>query len=90
MTLLRKYSSTSRVVTDLMEQYGVSIRQAYRYIQEAEKSENRLPIPEKKIVFTVKIPLSVIQHLRKFAKSTGQSLSDITTQALKVFLSKGD
>ncbi|MBW2067148.1 MAG: CopG family transcriptional regulator [Deltaproteobacteria bacterium] len=48
-----------------------------------------VPIPEKRIAFTVKLSQNLIQAIRQRAKSTGQSLSDIVTQALEAFLYKG-
>jgi hypothetical protein len=46
------------------------------------------PIPERKVVFTVKIPLSLVRALRQMAKSTGESLSVLVTRALEAFLQK--
>jgi len=86
--LLRKFSSKDEVLEALMEQYGVSRRQAYRYIQEAKKRKHRLPIPEQKEVFTVKLPISLVSRVRHLANSTGESISNIVTQALKLFLKR--
>ncbi|MBI1996103.1 MAG: ribbon-helix-helix protein, CopG family [Deltaproteobacteria bacterium] len=46
------------------------------------------PIPERKVVFTVKIPLNLVRALRQIAKSTGDSLSVLVTRALEAFLQK--
>jgi transcriptional antiterminator len=89
-TLLNQYPSSVEVITELMELYGVSRRHAYRYVQEAQKSEQTLQIPEQKIVFTVKLPPSLIQHVRDRAKVTGQSISDLTANALERFLHDGE
>ncbi len=86
--LLRKYSSKDKVLSALIEQFGVSRRQAYRYIQEAQKTKRKLPIPEQKEVFTVKLPISLVSRLRQLADSTGESLSNIVTWALKSFLKR--
>lgn len=88
LLMKRKYSSKEGVVVGLMEQYGVSRRQAYRYIQEAQKAKHTLPIPEKKVVFTVKLPISLVACIRQHASSTGESISNIVAQALKVFLKR--
>lgn len=86
--LLRKSSSKDKVLIVLMEQFVVSRRQAYRYVQQAQKTKHKLIIPEQKEVFTVKLPPSLVSHLRRFADLTGESLSNIVTQALKLFLKK--
>ena len=73
----------------MTEQYGISKRQAYRYIHEANKIGAEIPIPDHKIAFTVKLSQSLIQRLREYAKSSGKSLSEIVTQSLEVFLQNG-
>ncbi|HEX2520605.1 MAG TPA: ribbon-helix-helix protein, CopG family [Terriglobia bacterium] len=47
-----------------------------------------MPVPERKGVFTVKLPLSLISRLRQLARSTGASLSALVTQALEAFLKR--
>ena len=81
--------STARAVRVLMRRYRVSGRQAYRYLREAQKASQALPIPERKVVFTVKLPLSLARRLRQLASSTGQSLSALVTRALEAFLQRG-
>ena len=88
--LLNQYASSVQVISELMNTYGVSQRQAYRYVQEAQKAEQELPIPEQKVVFTVKLPVSLIQRIRKRAQATKQSISNLTTLALERFLSSGE
>ena len=86
--LLRKYTSTAKVGKLLVQRYGVSGRQAYRYILQAQKSKAPLPIPERKVVFTVKLPLSLVHRLRKLARSREKSLSAMVTHALELFLKR--
>lgn len=88
MALLRKGVAIPRLVRQLVRRYGVSGRQAYRYIVEAQKSRRPLPIPERKIVFTVKLPLSLARRLRELAKLKKESLSDMVTHVLEVFLKR--
>ena len=72
-----------QVISQLESRFGISRRQAYRYVQEAAKAKEMLPLPEEKIVFTVKLPVSLVVRLRKFAKSSGESISDVTARALQ-------
>jgi predicted DNA-binding transcriptional regulator YafY len=88
--LLSQNLEQGQIVVELMNRYKVSKRQAYRYLQAAQGATHPLPLSESKIVFTVKLPKSVVQRIREFALSSGQSLSDITTDALENFLSKGE
>ena len=89
LALLKQYDFVAQAAAALASQYGISKRQAYRYVQEARLTGKEVPIPEKKIAFTVKLSRSLIQALRQCAKSTGQSLSEIVTEALETFLYKG-
>jgi predicted HicB family RNase H-like nuclease len=88
LDLLRVSASNDEVIVALRRRYRISKRQAYRYILEAEKTTRKLPIPEAKRVFTVKLPLSLIARLRQLASSTGASLSTLVSQALEAFLKR--
>lgn len=88
LDLLRISSSNDEVIVALRRRYRVSKRQAYRYILEAQKTTRKLPIPERKGVFTVKLPLGLMARLRQLASSTGTSLSVLVRQALEAFLKR--
>lgn len=86
ISLLKQLPSSSRVVIELVNRYGLSRRQAHRYVQEAQETDTLLPVPEPKIVFTVKLPGSLVQRIRALANATGDSLSELTSDALERFL----
>lgn len=88
--LLKKEKPNSQIVERLMELYGVSQIQAYRYVQQAKENDGKVAIPETSGVFTVKLPLSLIKHIRKFARSRGMSISNVVRTALVEFLGKHD
>lgn len=88
-SLFGKHRSSAQVIAELQEHFGISQRQAYRYVREAEQAKAMLPIPEQKVVFTVKVPQSLAQRLREYARATGQSISDIATRALERILRHG-
>jgi Flp pilus assembly protein TadB len=89
MSLLKKGSGTNEAISVIMEQFGVSRRQAYRYIQEAQSRRHAMPVPEEKVVFTVKLPKRLVALIRRLSNSSGDSLSNIVTQALRGFLKRG-
>jgi predicted DNA-binding transcriptional regulator YafY len=89
LALIKQRKSVANTATELAARYGISKRQAYRYVHEAELLGKQIPVPEAKIAFTVKLSQGLIQALRQYAKSTGQTLSEIVTQALEGFLRKG-
>lgn len=85
-TLVKKSPNSEEAVLEIMARFGVSRRQAYRYMKEAQKKRKEPGLPEHKIVFTVKLPESLVSLVRHVADSTGESLSSLVTQALKTFL----
>ena len=84
--LVHMYGSTAETATALAEQYGISIRQAYRYVHEATERKRQLPIPDRKIPFTVKLPVELVSELRNYSGYSGKTLSDVVDQALRTFL----
>jgi predicted DNA-binding transcriptional regulator YafY len=89
LALIKKHHTTTGAVAAMADQYNISRRQAYRYIQEAQRVGTSVPIPEPKIAFTVKLSPNLIQALRDHAKISGSNLSEIVTQALEKLLYKG-
>jgi len=67
LSLLRKKTSPGKVVSRLVRRYGLSQRQAYRYLQQAQQISAPLLVPESKAVFTVKLPLSLTTQVRQKA-----------------------
>ena len=89
LALIKSEDSLSNAASALAKRYRISKRQAYRYVHEAEMIGKQVPVPDAKIAFTVKLSKNLIKSLRKYAKTTGQSLSEIVTQALEAFLQNG-
>ena len=87
-SLLKEGSSRNETLSVIMDRFGVSRRQAYRYIEEAIRIKRTVSVPERKMVFTVKVPESLVSLIRHVANATGESLSGLVTQALKAFLKR--
>ncbi len=88
LALLNQGLAPSKVIQALIAEFGVSYTQAHRYLQKARKSQGPLPIPETKIVFTVKLTPSLIERSRIFARRHGIFMSDLVSQALEGFLNQ--
>lgn len=86
--LLKKNASLAEAVSSLASRCGLSRRQAYRYLQQAQAAEKPLPIPESKSVFTVKLPIGLIHAVRTRARRRGQPIGDLVAHALEDFLGK--
>ena len=89
LSLTKKHNTVSQAADAMTAKYGISKRQAYRYINDANKIGVQIPIPDQKIAFTVKLSQSLIQALRVYASKSGKSLSEIVTQSLEGFLQNG-
>ena len=86
--LLEKEVPLSHIITRLMDKFGVSKVQAYRYIQQAKENKEKIAIPENSVVFTIKLPPSLIKGIRKYAGSKGMSISKVVRTALEEFLAR--
>ena len=72
----------------LAARFGVSTRQARRYVDQAS-STGRREVPESSVVFTVKLPASVAARVRGRAQASGVTISALVTQALTEFIAGG-
>jgi len=89
-TLLQKGKSQHQVVERLIEKYGVSQMQAYRYTQLAREINEKMAVPESSVVFSVKLPPKLIQRVRQLSKSSRLSISKVVHIALEEFLAGKD
>jgi Ribbon-helix-helix protein, copG family len=65
--------------------YGVSVRQARRYVEQA-MAAGRIEVPEANVVFTVKLPGSLAEQVREHARQREVTLSAVVARALAEFL----
>ncbi len=89
IAFLKEFSSLAEAAVALSAKYGISKRQAYRYVKEAESAGSQVPVPDQKIAFTVKLSQNLTLTLRQYAQFKGQTLSEVVTQALEALLYKG-
>jgi Ribbon-helix-helix protein, copG family len=88
LDLLKKKTPPPEVAAALAARFDLSARQAYRYVQHAQRVAKPLALPEPKTVFTVKLPPRLIQRVRRRARARGQSISAVVTEALQQFLTQ--
>ena len=86
--MLNDRQPQSQVVEHLVQLYGVSQIQAYRYVQQAKSNKGEMAIPEDSVAFTVKLPPSLIDGVRKYARFKRISISKVVRSALEEFLAK--
>ena len=86
LDLLKKKTPPPEVAAALAARFDLSARQAYRYVQQAQRVAKPLALPEPKAVFTVKLPPRLIQRVRRRARARRQPISQVVTEALQQFL----
>lgn len=84
--LLKKETSPAEVLESLCTRFHLSSRQAYRYLRQAEALGSTRALPERKVVFTVKLPRSLSARVRRVARRQKQPISGLVTLALEAFL----
>lgn len=83
LRLLNQKVPAPEIVSWLIDHYGISRRQAYRYCRQAQSTRTPLVIPETKGVFTVKLSVSLIREVRRQARRQGATISQWVEVALR-------
>jgi predicted DNA binding CopG/RHH family protein len=86
LRLLSETESHAEAARALVEAYGMSSRQAYRYLHEAEVRAAPVAIARAKIPFTVKLSEALVAAVRARAQARGEPVSTVVAQALEAYL----
>ncbi|SRR6266542_1381651 len=87
--LLLHVDQVSDAVEQLAQDCSISPRQAYRYLEQAQRLKQPVPPSEAKLAFTVKLPRSLIQRVRAYAAAKELSISEVVSRALLALLPRG-
>ena len=87
--LLQQADPLAAAVERLARDCSISSRQAYRYLQQAQRLKQPVPVSESKLAFTVKLPRSLIQRVRLYASVKRISISEVVSRALLAILPRG-
>ena len=85
--LLEDNAELSEAAQSLSRDFDLSLRQAYRYLEEAARLKQPVPITEVTVHITLKLPPTTVRQLRAYAKSSGLTIGTVVTRALATFLS---
>jgi hypothetical protein len=85
--LLGQRIETAEAARQLADGFALSLRQAYRYLEQAAALSAPVPVVEPTVAITFKLPVSRVRALRAYAQRSGLTLGQIVTQALAPFLS---
>ena len=86
--LLAKGYTLAEAAKILTQQFGLSRRQAYRYLQDAQEIDAPVLVASPSIPITIKIPADVVSRLRSYAQTSGMTIGEIVAQAIVSFLDK--
>ncbi|MGH7080863.1 MAG: hypothetical protein ACREFV_00180 [Acetobacteraceae bacterium] len=84
--LLARGTGVAEAVVSLSRQFGLSRRQAYRYLQEAQAIGHVVPIIAPSVPITLKMPAHIVHDVRAYSVLSGLTLSEIVTRAIMAFL----
>ena len=84
--LLTRGIELAEAAATLSRDFGLSPRQAYRYLEEAAAIGHPVPITEPSVPITLKIPGSVVRDLRSYSQTSGLTLGEIVARAILRFL----
>jgi hypothetical protein len=87
--LLQRVEALPEAAEQLARDCSISPRQAYRYLQQAQRLKAPVAAGEAKLAFTVKLPLSLIRRVRLYASVKGLSISEVVSRALLALLPRG-
>jgi hypothetical protein len=83
---LQQPRSPETILSALTQRCGLSRRQAYRYLLQAQSHLELRPVPEPKAVFTVNLPLKLIRAVRVRCREQQQPISQVVAQVLQRWL----
>ena len=78
--------SMAEACLSLSDQFALSRRQAYRYVQEAQSLTAPLPLRESAMAVTFKLPPTLVQAIRQRAANDGSTLSETVARALSAYV----
>jgi predicted DNA-binding transcriptional regulator YafY len=88
LALLQRGVTPAEAAATLASEHDLSLRQAYRYLAEADVIGHRVALVEPSRAITLKLPENVIRDLHAYAAVSRLSLGEIVARALSAFLAK--
>jgi predicted DNA-binding transcriptional regulator YafY len=86
--LITKGYSQSVAAEALVAQFGLSLRQAYRYLHEAQHLKQPAKVSTQTIPITIKMPIDVVAQLRAHAQQHGVTIGATVARAVSRLLAQ--
>ncbi|WP_461320444.1 ribbon-helix-helix protein, CopG family [Bradyrhizobium elkanii] len=79
--MLAKKIGMAEAALVLSRESGLSLRQAYRYLEVAKSRERLLPAPQPSVTLSLKMPADLAQKLQTHATASRLSASEVMRRA---------
>jgi hypothetical protein len=86
--LLAHGCAIAQATAMLTEEFGLSRRQASRYVQEAQAIKRPVPISAPSVAITVKVPEDIAMKLRAHAQATDSTIGEVISRAVSSLLAR--
>ncbi len=86
--LLTRGYAIAEAAAVLTKDFGLSLRQAYRYLQEAQGIKRPVPVTAPAIPITIKVPEDVVVKLRAHAQASGLTIGEVVARAVLSLLAR--
>jgi hypothetical protein len=86
--LLAKGYTLAEAAPMLSEESGSSLRQAYRYLHEAQSIKRPVPVAAPTIPITIKVREDVVAQLRAHARDNGLTIGEVVARAVVRWLAR--
>lgn len=83
--LLERHTELSEAAQSLSRKFGLSRRQAYRYLEEAAQLPHPVEVVEATVPITLKLSPRIVRELRSYARRSGLTMGEIVSRALQAF-----
>ena len=83
--LLERHIERSEAAQSLSRKFGLSRRQAYRYLEEAAQLPHPVEVVEATVPITLKLSPRIVRELRSYARRSGRTMGEIVSGALQAF-----
>ena len=84
--LLASGYTIARAAEVLVGQFGISLRQAYRYLLEAQRTGRPIPMTAPTVPITIKIPKDIAIKIRTYARTNNLTIGELISYSILAYL----
>jgi hypothetical protein len=90
LRLLANNVGMAEAALALSRESGLSLRQAYRYLEEARKQEPSVSAPQPSVTISLKMPADLAGRLQAYAAASNLTASEVMRRAVAAFLASAN